>query len=150
MPKQILLADDSVTIHRVVEITFAREDYKITAVKSGDEAIARAKDLKPDLVLVDAGLAGKSGYDVVAAIKDDPGLDSVPCLILTGNFSPYDEVKGQKAGADGFVVKPFETQAIIDKVGEAIKRGGKAAVATAAAPAPAPVPIPVAVKPPAP
>src|SRR4051812_952841 len=109
MPKQILLVDDSVTIHRVVEITFAREDYQITAVKSGDEAIARAKDLRPDVVLADAGMPGKTGYDVCAALRADAALAGVPCLILTGNFSPYDEVKGNKAGADGFVVKPFET-----------------------------------------
>jgi CheY-like chemotaxis protein len=148
MPKQILLADDSVTIHRVVEITFAREDYHITAVKNGDDALNRAKDLKPDVVLADANMPGKNGYDLCAALKADPGLSSVPCLILTGNFSPYDEVKGQKSGADGFVVKPFETQALIDKVADAIKRGGKAASAQPAAAAPTP-PAPAA-KPPVP
>jgi len=58
MPKQLLLIDDSVTIHRVVAITFAREDYAITSVKSADEGIARARDLKPDVVLADAGLLG--------------------------------------------------------------------------------------------
>ena len=68
MPRQILLADDSVTIHRVVEITFAREDYKITAVKSGDEAIARAKDLKPDLVLAFPG--GRGTADMVRRAKE--------------------------------------------------------------------------------
>src|SRR5678815_6062233 len=113
MPKQILLVDDSVTIHKVVAITFAREDAVVTAVKTADEGIAKARDLKPDVVLADAGLAGKSGYDVCAALRADPATAGVACLILTGNFSPYDEARGQKAGADGFVVKPFETQAMI-------------------------------------
>lgn len=151
MPKQILLVDDSVTIHRVVQITFAHEDFAITAVKTGDEGIARARDLKPDLVLADAGMSGKSGYDVVAAVKGDPATAAVPCLILTGNFSPYDEAKGQKAGADGFVVKPFETQALIDKVNDLVKKGAGARPVAAAAAASPPVPaVTAAPKPPVP
>ncbi|MCA1665362.1 MAG: response regulator, partial [Myxococcales bacterium] len=65
MPKQILLVDDSVTIQRVVELTFAHEaDYKVTAAKSADEGLQKARELKPDIVLADAGMAGKSGYDL--------------------------------------------------------------------------------------
>src|SRR5262245_52366663 len=137
MPKQILLVDDSVTIHRVVEITFAHEDFTITCVKSGEEGISRARELKPDLVLADAGMSPKSGYEVYAALRADPQLAQTPCLILTGNFSPYDDAKGSSAGADGFVVKPFETQALIDKAKEAIaKRGTRGAPAKPTAPTP--------------
>ncbi|HEY7958146.1 MAG TPA: response regulator [Polyangia bacterium] len=162
--KQILLIDDSVTIQRVVEITFAREDYTVTAVKSADEGIQRARDLKPDVVLIDAGLPGKSGYDVCGALKGDAATSGLPCLLLTANFSPYDEVKGGKAGVDGHLVKPFETQALIDKVGDVIKKGARpsagAAVGpttsapsapTMAAPAPAPqLPKPPVAPPPKP
>src|SRR5947209_13453899 len=104
MPKQILLVDDSVTIQRVVELTFAHEaDYKVTAAKSADEGLQRARDIRPDIVLADAGMAGqnlKTGYDLCAAMRGDPALASVPVLILTGNFAPYDEARGSKAGAD--------------------------------------------------
>src|SRR5437660_1115125 len=133
MPKQILLVDDSVTIQRVVELTFAHEaDYKVTAAKSADEGLQKARDLKPDIVLADAGMAGKSGYDLCASSRSDGALASVPVLILTGNFAPYDEARGTKAGADGYVVKPFETQALIDKVTDAInKKGARPAIATA-------------------
>lgn len=118
MSKQILLADDSVTMHKVVQITFASEDYQVTAVKSADEAIARARELRPDVVLADAGMPGKTGYDVCAALRADPQLAAIPCLILTGNFVPYDEDRGARVGADGFMVKPFDSQAMIDKVAE--------------------------------
>src|SRR5947209_13248402 len=136
MPKQILLVDDSVTIQRVVELTFAHEaDYKVTAAKSADEGLQKARELKPDIVLADAGMAGKSGYDLCSALRADGSLASVPVLILTGNFSPYDEARGTKSGADGYVVKPFETQALIDKVGDAInKKGASRPAATASAP----------------
>src|SRR5687767_11074431 len=105
MPKQILLVDDSVTIHRVVEITFAHEDFAVTAVKTGDEGIDRARQLKPDVVLADAGqmAGGKTGYDVIKALRGESSLGKTACLILTGNFTPYDEGKGSGAGADGFV-----------------------------------------------
>lgn len=157
MPKQILLVDDSVTIHRVVEITFAREDYRVTAVKSADEALARAKDLKPDVVLADAGMPGKTGYELCAALKADGATSAIPVVILTGNFNPYDEVKGQKAGVDAHIVKPFETQAMIDKIGEIIKKGARQATtapSTSAAPpppapqrTPAPAPAPQRIEP---
>src|SRR5437868_13752043 len=142
MAKQILLVDDSVTIHRVVQLTFAHEDYQVTAVKTADEGLARARDLKPDIVLADAGMTGKNGYDVCAALRADGALGATPVLILTGNFSPYDEAKGQKAGADGFVVKPFETQAMIDKVADAINKKGARATAAPSAPTPVPATMP--------
>src|ERR1700744_2432890 len=122
MPKQILLVDDSATIQRVVELTFAHEDYKVVAAKSADEGLAKARELKPDIVLADAGMPMKTGYDLCSALRADGALAAVPCLILAGNFAPYDETRGQKAGADGFVVKPFETQALIDKVNDAINK----------------------------
>ena len=135
MPKQILLVDDSVTIQRVVELTFAHEaDYKVTAAKSADEGLQKARDLKPDIVLADAGMAGKSGYDLCASLRSDGALASVPVLILTGNFAPYDEARGTKSGADGYVVKPFETQALIDKVADAISKKGARPAAVASAP----------------
>jgi CheY-like chemotaxis protein len=160
MPKQILLVDDSLTIHKVVEITFAREDVTLTAVRTADEAVAKAKEIKPDLVLADAGMQGKTGYDVCAALRAEPTTANVACLILTGNFAPYDEAKGGKAGVDGFVVKPFETQALIDKANDAINRkksGAAAGVGTsptvtpiaAAGPPPA-APPPAAAAPPPP
>src|SRR5688572_23025713 len=116
MPKQILLVEDSITMQKVVEITFGHEDYRITSAKDADEALQRIGESRPDVVLADAGLVGRSGYDLCAAIKADPAMREVPVLLLTGNFSPYDEARGQRTGVDAHVVKPFETQVLIDKV----------------------------------
>ena len=146
MPKQILLVEDSVTIQRVVQIAFAREDYQISSTTGADEALARMKESRPDVVVVDAGLIGKSGYDLATAIKADPATKDVPVLLLTNNFTPYDEARGKVAGVDAFLAKPFDTQSIIDRVGALAK--GKAAGATAApavaAAAPVSAPIPAA------
>lgn len=125
MAKQILLADDSATIGKIVQITFAHEDAVVTAVRSGDEALARARSARPDIVLLDATMPGKSGYEVCAELRSS-GVD-VPVLILTGNFSPYDEGKGKSAGADGNVVKPFESQSLIDRVNQLVGQKGAGA-----------------------
>lgn len=126
MPKQILLVEDSTTMQKVIEITFAHEDYRITSARDADEAMGRLREGRPDVVIADAGLGGKSGYDLCASLKADPGLRDVPVLLLTGNFSPYDEGRGEKAGVDAYVIKPFETQVLLDKVAELLRRRGAA------------------------
>ncbi len=138
MPKQILLVDDSVTIHRVVELTFAHEDYKVTAVKNADDGLHKARELKPDIVLADAGMPGKTGYDLCASLRADGQLASTPCLILTGNFSPYDEARGGMAGIDGRVGPPSMaisrlSSSCLGAAGSALGAAGAATGAGAAA-----------------
>jgi CheY-like chemotaxis protein len=140
MPRHILVADDSTTIQRVVQIAFAREDVRLTQSRSMDEALAAARNDRPDCVLADASLDGKSGYDLCAAIKADQQLRTVPVIILTGTAGPWDENKGNKAGADFHIQKPFETQVLIDRVSELIAK----APGRPAAPPPAPAPLPPA------
>jgi CheY-like chemotaxis protein len=130
MPKQILLVEDSVTMQKVVQIAFAKEDYQIVAVSSADEALARLKEARPDVLVVDAGLTGKNGYDLTAAARGEANGKDVPVLLLTSNFNPYDEARGQRSGVNANLVKPFDTQSVIDKV-NALVKGGVAAAPTA-------------------
>jgi CheY-like chemotaxis protein len=116
MPKQLLVADDSLTIRKVIGMVFAVEDVSITFVDNGIDAIARARELKPDCVLADVLMPGKSGYEVCEAIKSDPATASIRVLLLAGNFEPFDEARARAVRADDFIVKPFESQAMIDKV----------------------------------
>jgi CheY-like chemotaxis protein len=143
MGKKILLADDSITIQKVISITFSSPDYEITIVDNGNDAIKKASDVKPDIVLTDIVMPGKNGYEVCDAIKGNPGLQNVPVLLLTGAFEAFDEQKAKQAGADAWLSKPFETQALIDKVNTllskpAVKKPAEArpAVSKAAAPPP--------------
>jgi CheY-like chemotaxis protein len=116
MPKQLLVADDSLTIRKVIGMVFAVEDVSITFVDNGIDAVARARELRPDCVLADVLMPGKSGYEVCEALKADPATAGIRVLLLAGNFEPFDEARARAVRADDFIVKPFESQALIDKV----------------------------------
>jgi CheY-like chemotaxis protein len=116
MPSKLLLADDSVTIQKVVGISFANEDVQLLTVDNGDDALARIREERPQVVLADVVMPGKNGYEVCEAIKSDPELRHIPVLLLTGTFETFDEQRAQRAGADGHITKPFEAQTLVDRV----------------------------------
>lgn len=138
MSKKLLLADDSITIQKVIGITFANEDYDLTIVDNGDAALQKARSDRPDLILADVYMPGKNGYEVCAAVKGDPALRGVPVLLLSGTFEPFDEEKAHASGADDWIAKPFESQALIDKVHRLLKKGAVTAAPSRPTPAAAP------------
>ena len=142
MSKKLLLADDSITIQKVIGITFANEDYELTVVDNGDTALERAREIHPDLVLADVFMPGRNGYELCAAIKQDPALCHIPVLLLTGTFEPFDEEKARRASADSWISKPFESQNLIDRVEELLSAAPTPAAPPAAAAAPIPVEVP--------
>src|SRR3954468_1656000 len=107
VPYSLLLADDSVTIQRVIELTFADEDIQVVAVSDGDQAIARLDAAPPDIVLADVGMPGKNGYEVAQYIRRTPKLSHIPVVLLTGAFEPVDQERANAAGCDGVLAKPF-------------------------------------------
>ena len=133
MPQTLLLADDSVTIQRVIELTFADEAIEVVAVSDGDQAIERIEADPPDIVLADIGMPGRTGYEVAQHIKQSPRLKHIPVLLLTGAFEPVDQAKAVAAGCDGVLAKPFEPQLVIARVKELLGRGQVAASAAPAA-----------------
>ena len=135
MSHKLLLADDSVTIQRVIELTFADEDVKVAVVGDGKQAIERLISDRPDIVLADVGMPERDGYEVAAFIKNDPRFAHIPVILLTGAFEPLDEERARKVGCDGVLVKPFEPQVVINRVRELLS--GQRPVAAAAAVAPA-------------
>jgi len=143
MKRRILLADDSVTIQKVIELTFMDEDYEVRAVSNGDEAVALLSSLNPDFVIADVHMPGANGYEVCRRAKQiRPDL---PVLLLVGTFEPFDEAQARAVGADSHLKKPFDSQELLQRVEEllASKAPAAAAAASAAAPeAPAPQAVP--------
>src|SRR5438094_400983 len=135
MPRKLLLADDSVTIQRVIELTFADEDIRVVAVGDGDQAVERLETAPPDIVLADVGMPGRNGYEVARYIKQSPKLSHIPVVLLTGAFEPVDQAKAAEAGCDGVLAKPFEPQLVIGRVRELLTKRKGPLVADLAAPA---------------
>jgi CheY-like chemotaxis protein len=150
MSNKLLLADDSITIRKVVGIIFANEDYSLSVVDNGMAALEKAREIMPDIILADVVMPGKTGYEVCEEIRRDPDLNHLPLLLLTGAFEPFDEDKARLSGADDFISKPFESQQLLEKVKSLIELGRERKAAKSirkaeVAPAePAPVPISLA------
>src|SRR5436305_13770673 len=114
MSRRILLADDSVTIQKVIELTFMDEDFEVSAVSNGDEAVRLLPELRPEFVIADVHMPGANGYEVCRRSKAlDP---QVPVLLLVGTFEPFDEGQSRSAGSDAFLKKPFDSQELLQIV----------------------------------
>jgi CheY-like chemotaxis protein len=136
MKRRILLADDSVTIQKVIELTFMDEDYEVRAVSNGDEAVALLPEVNPDFVIADVHMPGANGYEVCRRSKQL--RPEVPVLLLVGTFEPFDEAQARSAGADSFLKKPFDSQELLQRVGELLASKAAPAPEPAAAPEPEP------------
>lgn len=134
MPKKILLADDSITIQKVVELTFSDGDYEVTAVNNGAKAVQKLSEMRPDIILSDIIMPEKNGYEVCEYVKSHPEFRTIPVVLLTGTFEPFDPDRAEKAGCDAVVTKPFESQSLIHKVEELIAQSQ-----AGNSPAPAPI-----------
>jgi CheY-like chemotaxis protein len=117
MPK-LLLADDSVAIQRLVELTFSPEHIEVTTASDGEDAIQRIAANPPDVVLADISMPKRNGYEVAAFVKGQPRLSTIPVLLLAGAFEPVDEARAAEVRCDGVLVKPFEPQQVIARVRE--------------------------------
>lgn len=142
MGDRILLADDSLTIQKVVELTFSGAEWELRTVGSGDRAVGLLSDFSPDLVLADAVMPGLTGYDVCEAVKRLPDGPWIPVVMLTGTFEPFDRARADRAGADAVVTKPFDSHALAGMVRDLIARAREAKAAAPPPPPPAPEPLP--------
>jgi DNA-binding response OmpR family regulator len=123
----ILAVDDSVTMRKVLEITFAGPEFRCITVPGADAALDKLKSDKPAVVVADVTLDGKNGYDLCKAIKQ--ASPSTPVLILSSKQNPYDSAKGAAAQADDFMDKPFDSTQMLEKVKKLLASPTKAAEA---------------------
>lgn len=136
MPRTLFVVDDSATMRKVFELTFAGEDVTVITHDGADGVVARAREVRPHAAIVDVGLGGAAGYDVVRALRTEAGLGTVPIYLLYSDHSPLDEAAARACGAAGALAKPFDTQAMIDRVRQAFSIAGGA---QPAAPQPTPI-----------
>jgi CheY-like chemotaxis protein len=116
MTIKILVADDSVTMQKIVSLAFNDEDVEIAAAASGQAALDSMRVFGPDIVLADVSMPGYSGYEVCARIKEDSELASTPVVLMVGTFESFDEVEASRVKCNGHITKPFDTSELIQMV----------------------------------
>src|SRR5687767_13567842 len=119
--RKLLLADDSIAIQKVIDLTFTDEGMEVTTVGDGRDALERLNQCRPDIVLADVFMPGVDGYALCRYIKDNKRFDGVPVMLLVGSFEPFDEAEARRAGADDVVTKPFQSiRDLVSRVGSLV------------------------------
>ena len=107
--RKLLLADDSITIQKVVNLTFADEGVEVITVGDGDAAVEKIAEVSPDLVLADVHMPGLNGYQICEWIRANPVTKELPVILLVGSFEPFDETEAARVGANAYLTKPFQS-----------------------------------------
>ena len=116
----ILIADDDEDILELVRLRLSRSGYDTVVARNGAEALEAARERRPDLALLDVSMPAMNGYEVTAALKDDPLTRDIPVILLTARAQTADVANGFEAGADDYITKPFSPQALQIRVAAAL------------------------------
>lgn len=120
--RTLLLADDSITIQKVVNLTFADEGIEVISVSDGNSAMDKLREDTPDLVLADVNMPGLNGYEICEKIKQSDSISQTPVILLVGSFEPFDEDEAERVGANDYLTKPFQSiSQLVDKVTDLLK-----------------------------
>lgn len=116
-PKTVLVADDEPMLRRLVLATIRRLPLRVLEAASGPEALALARQERPDLMLLDVGLPEVDGFAVCRALKTDPVTAGIKVVMLTARAQRQDLDRGAEAGADAYITKPFSPQRLLSDLG---------------------------------
>jgi CheY-like chemotaxis protein len=111
---RILVVDDDAPILMLMSNLLREFGFEATVAPSGQEALAAARRVRPDLALLDINMPGMSGHELIRILRDEPGLQGLPILILSGEPVSPSEITA--LGADGAVQKPFDLPALIEQI----------------------------------
>ncbi|MBX7171742.1 MAG: response regulator [Pyrinomonadaceae bacterium] len=126
--RKLLLADDSVTIQKVVNLTFADEGIEVISVGDGDAAWEKFVELSPDLVMADVNMPGLTGYQLCEKIRGEQANHQTPVILLVGSFEPFDEEEARRVRADDYLTKPFQSiRQLVNKVTVLLNSSGETA-----------------------
>ena len=123
MAKKILVIDDEGDLLKLTRTRLEASGYKVLTLDSGDRAVEFAKAEKPDLILLDILMPGKNGCDVCKELKADKVTSDIPVIVFTAQYPEEEYVKtnSEEIGADDYILKPFDAQALIAKIELLIK-----------------------------
>ena len=116
MTIRILVADDSITIQKIVAMAFENEDAEVEGIEDGQIAFDKVPDFKPDIVLADVDMPGLDGFELCQKIKRNPELANIKVLLLASDFEDFDESRFKECQAENYISKPFKSDDIVQMV----------------------------------
>jgi len=122
MGKIILVADDEKIVRDSVRLCLESEGYEIHEAENSAQALARARELRPDLVILDLMMPDKWGYAVCEELKKDPATENIPVMFLTARKGAASQKIGELKGGDDYIVKPFAPEELREKVRSLLDR----------------------------
>ena len=114
--KKILIVDDSPTERHVLNDMLTKSGYEVVASDNGEDAILKAKSLKPDLILMDVVMPGLNGFQATRAISRDPDTRAIPIILCTSKSQETDKIWGMRQGARDYIVKPVNRDELLEKI----------------------------------
>ena len=119
---KVLVVDDEEYIQHILNFSFGAEGYEVVTAADGEEAVAKARNEKPDIIVLDIMMPKMDGYEACRKLKSDPKTKDIPVILLTAKGRDVDKKLGSEAGADDYVVKPFSPGRLIERVDGMMKR----------------------------
>jgi two-component system, OmpR family, alkaline phosphatase synthesis response regulator PhoP len=116
MKKSVLVVDDQPHIVRLIQVNLEKEGFHVTTAADGQEGIRKAREGRPDLVILDVIMPRKDGFEVLQEMKEDPELAEVPVIMLTVKTQNIDIVRGLREGAELYLPKPFHPKELVSLV----------------------------------
>jgi DNA-binding response OmpR family regulator len=116
MKPRILVADDDPVILRLLEVNLGLEGFEVETAIRGEDAVDRARELQPDVVILDVMMPGMTGYDVAGRLKEDPSTAGIPIVFLSARTQEEDRARGRALGVAAYVTKPFDPAELMDIV----------------------------------
>lgn len=116
MQARVLVADDDPIILRLLEVNLGLEDFVVETASRGEDAIRRAQELRPDVIILDVMMPGMSGYDVAEQLRQDPDTSGIPVVFLSARAQEEDRKRGHALGVAAYVTKPFDPGELVDIV----------------------------------
>jgi twitching motility two-component system response regulator PilH len=114
--RKILIVDDSPTERHVLNDMLTKAGYEVVASDNGEDAILKAKSLKPDLILMDVVMPGLNGFQATRAISRDPSTRAIPIILCTSKSQETDKIWGMRQGARDYIVKPVNRDELLEKI----------------------------------
>jgi two-component system, OmpR family, alkaline phosphatase synthesis response regulator PhoP len=121
-PKRILIADDEPDILEIMQYNLKNEGYEVFTAKDGDEALTKAKQIKPDLLILDIMMPKKNGIEVCQILRNQPSFKESLIIFLTALSDEGSQIKGLDSGADDYVNKPISTKVLVSRVNALFRR----------------------------